>query len=175
MDLEKTLDSVHSRASTDRIIRWIGHSPSRFGELVSLLLKGGPRTKIRAAWPMSYCVEAHPELAAPHLRSLVRELRNDRAHDAIKRSIVRMLQYVSIPKPLQGEVATWCFDAVGNPRQPAAIRVFSLTTLERLAQQNPELQDELRLVLEDQLPYASAGFVNRASKVLKRLRARSAG
>lgn len=169
MDLLKALDSSYSKASTQRIIGWIGKSPARFGELVFHTLKGSSRIQIRAAWPLSYCVEAYPHLVKPHLKVLVRALRQEGLHDAVKRSIVRLLQYAEIPRPLQGEVASHCFGFLADPGVPPAIRIFSMTVLENLAAQNQDLKSELRIVLEDHLPYGSSGFVNQGRKVLKRM------
>jgi hypothetical protein len=61
-----------------------------------------------------------------------------------------------------------CF-ALLDPKEPIAVRAFSMTVLGNLAAQHPDLKKELRLVIESQLPYGSAGFVARAKKVLKQL------
>jgi hypothetical protein len=168
MNLENALKKAISRTSTDAIIRWVGKDPDRFGQLVEHLLAGDPQIQVRAAWPLSYCVERNPELALPHLSRMVGQLRKPGLHDAVKRSIVRLLQFVDVPKRLQGAVANACFAYVADPAEAPAIRVFSMTVADNLSRSNPDLQRELRLILEDQLPYASAGFVSRAKKILKR-------
>lgn len=124
--------------------------------------------QVRAAWPLSYCVQHHPGLAQPHLKHLVRYLRQRGIDDAVKRSIVRLLQFVDIPKGLQGEVADCCFALVADPHEAPAIRAFSMTVAEHLTRSNPELRRELCLILEDQLPYATAAFTSRARKILGR-------
>ena len=51
-----------------------------------------------------------------------------------------------------------------------AVKVFAMSVLSQLVDGVPELSQELRIIIEDQLPYASAGFISRARKVLKDLR-----
>lgn len=168
MNLMNALKKANSRQSTDAIIRWVGKDQARFGQLLEQFLAGSPPIQVRAAWPTSYCVERHPELAKPHLGRLVQQLRKPGLHEAVKRSIVRLLQFVEVPRRLQGAVANACFSYVGDPTEATAIRVFSITVADNLTRSNPDLQRELRLILEEQLPYASAGFISRAKKILKR-------
>lgn len=169
MNLIQALASSNSRESTNRIIRWVGKSPVRFGKLVDAAVKGSPMIQVRAAWPLSYCVEEHPSLVKPYLKALVKGLPDKTRHGSYRRSVARLMQYVDIPKSLQGEVATHCFGYIANPQEEPAIRVFAMTVLENLAKVNPDLQGELRLTLEDQLPYAGPAFTSRARKILKRL------
>jgi hypothetical protein len=42
--------------------------------------------------------------------------------------------------------------------------------LGNIAQKLPDLKKELQLVVEDQLPYASAGYKSRAKKIIKTLK-----
>jgi len=44
-----------------------------------------------------------------------------------------------------------------------------MTVLARIVKREPELGRELRLVIEEQLPFAGAGFRARAKEVLKYL------
>jgi len=44
-----------------------------------------------------------------------------------------------------------------------------MTVLHQLIQTIPDLKKELKIILEDQLPYASPAFTVRARKILKQL------
>ncbi len=170
MDLIKTLDSAHSRAVTDRVVHWVGKSPKRFAELVALAVTGNGAAASRACWALTNSAEVNPHLLEPHFKALVNALGKAGQSEERKRSIVRTLQFVDIPKSQQGKAATICFGFVNDPGEAIAVRCFSISVLERLANQNPGLRHELRLVLEDHLNYGSSGFRSRASRVLKRLR-----
>jgi hypothetical protein len=168
MNLVSSLQSCNSRARVDQIVGWVGRHPGRFAKLVELLLTGPERVQIKASWPLSYCVERHPDLAQPHLSLLIRHLQKQGVHDAVKRSIVRLLQVVEVPRRLQGAAVQACFGFVADPSEAPAIRVFSMTVADNLSKSNPDMRRELQLILEDQLPYASAGFVSRARKIMAR-------
>jgi len=58
-----------------------------------------------------------------------------------------------------------------NKKEPIAIRVFAMTVLANLADTYPEIKGELIAVIEDQMPYGSAGFISRGKKILKKLKA----
>lgn len=169
MDLQKALLKEHSKTQTGKIVRYVGNDPQRFSELVDVFLKGPYRVTQRAAWPLSICVEQHPEIAKPHLKKLVKNLRQPALHNAVKRNIVRLLQFVQVPKSLQGEVADICFEYLQNNQEAIAVRAFSMTVLANIVKTNPDLKHELVMILEDILPYGSAGMISRARNTLKQL------
>jgi hypothetical protein len=170
MNLLKSILKEHSNSMADQIVDYIGNSPVRFRELVNLFLAGPYRVTQRAAWPMSNCVRTHPELINPHLKKILDYLKKPNIHDAVKRNTVRLLQDIKIPKSLQGKVADVCFGYLRNPKEPIAIRVFSMTVLGNIAKENPALKNEIIPIIEDQLPFGSAGFRSRGTKVLKELK-----
>lgn len=169
MNIEKELLKEHSKRQTTRIVEYIGASPTRFKVLVKAFLSGPYRVTQRAAWPLSYCVQAHPALIKPHLKSVLTMLDMKDAHGAVKRNILRLLQDIEIPKKLYGVVTDRCFSFL-DPKEPIAVKVFAMTVLSNIAKNEPDLKKELRIVIEDQLPYASAGFLSRARKVLSGIR-----
>lgn len=170
MNLLKFILKEHSKATTSKIVDYVGSDPARFQLLVSIFLKGPYRVTQRAAWPISYCVQHHPQLIKGHLKSLIEFAEMPTAHIAVKRNTIRLLQFIDIPRNLQGKVFDFCFQCLANPKEPIAVRVFSLTVLGNLAKENPELKKEIIPLIEDQLPFASAGFRSRGARVLKELK-----
>jgi hypothetical protein len=170
MDLKREILKVHSKTQTNRIVRYVGKDPKRFNTLVKVFLAGPYRVTQRAAWPVAYCVEHHPDLVKPHLSTLLKHLGKPGIHDAVKRNTIRLLQFIDIPKRNQGQVAAICFQYLQDTKEPVAIRVFSMAVLGNLARENPELKQEIAILIEDHLPYASAAFRSRAKKVLKEIR-----
>jgi len=83
---------------------------------------------------------------------------------------MRLLQFVEIPKRLQALTLETCFQFFLDKKEPIAVRVFSMTVLSKLARKLPDLKNELVPLIEDQMPYASAGFISRGRKVLKELK-----
>lgn len=170
MNLLKEILKEHSKAQTSKIVKYVGRDQSRFDELIKLFLKGPYRVTQRAGWPISNLVIRHPEFIKPHLRKVLDILSKPGIHDAVKRNITRLLQFITIPKKFQGAVVDICLEYLANPKEAIAVRVFSMTVLTNLAMENPELKNEIVPLIEDQLPFASAGFRSRAKRTLKQLK-----
>jgi hypothetical protein len=170
MNLLKLILKEHSKATASKIVGYIGSDAVRFASLVKIFLKGPYRVTQRAAWPISYCVQKHPELIRGHLEKMIDFADQPGVHDAVKRNMIRLLQFIPIPRNLQGKVFDLCFRCLANPKEPIAVRVFSMTVLSNLAKENPELKNEIIPLIEDQLPFASAGFRSRGNRVLKELK-----
>jgi hypothetical protein len=167
MDLKKEILKEHSKAQADKIIRYVGYDVKKFDELVSVFLAGPYRVTQRAGWPLSYCVERHPELIIPHLKKILDHLKKTGIHDSVKRNTLRLLQFVEIPKRFHAAVASVCFQYLNDTKEPVAVRVFAMSVLCQIARSHPDLKQELKIIIEDNLPYASAAFISRGKKVLK--------
>jgi len=169
MDLRTALRKEHSKFQTTKIADYVGINRARFKQLVDVYLAGPYRITQRAAWALSLCVERVPGLLGPHLGPILDHLGTPGVHDAAKRNTVRLLQFIDIPKKYHGKVVDLCFGYLSSKKEPVAVKVFSMSVLKTLVQNEPDLRREFRLVIEDQLPYASPAFRSRASKVLKEI------
>ena len=167
MDLRQTILADHSKATCNKIVKWVGNSQERFDELFNLFLNAEYRVNQRAAWPLSYCVIDHPGLISPHLVKLVKNLHKQSIHDSIKRNTVRLLQHIDIPKKLHGEIMDTCLRYISSPDEPVAVKAFSLSILQNLSKQYPEIKNEVKLIIEERWPYETAAFHSRAKKFMK--------
>ena len=102
----------------------------------------------------------------PYISRLIDLLEVREGHDAMRRNVARLLQFVGIPPRLRARVFQLCYDLVDDPHQPIAVRVFALSVAAKAADYEPNLMNELRLMTSKYLPAASAGFRARARKVL---------
>jgi hypothetical protein len=167
MDLRELLSKEHSKKQTDRIVSYIGNDKERFASLVQLFFEGEYRITQRAAWPLSYCVRQYPELIKPYFKPLLDNLSRKDIHMAVIRNTVRLLQDVNIPRRYHGRVMSLCFDFIQSPDTPIAVKAFSLTILSNLSGEYPEIQGELRLVIEQQWEQATPAFRSRGRKIIK--------
>lgn len=170
MNLLEAVKKQRSLAQRNKIISYVAKDPKRFAELIDIFLEGPYRITQYASWPITVCAERYPDLLKPHLKKLVKNLRREGLHDAVKRNTVRSLQFIDVPKSLQGEVVDVCFKYLTGD-EALAIKVFSMTVLARIAKDQPELKNELIPIIEDQMPYGSPGLRSRGSKILKKLKA----
>ena len=169
MTLHDQILKEHTKANCNAIVRWISDSQQRFDELFKLFLSDEYRVAQRAAWPLSYAAVANPKFIQKHFPKLLKNLEKPKLHNAVKRNTVRLLQDISIPEKFHGRVMNLCFDFVNSPGEAAAVKAFSLTILENLSRQYPEIKAELKTIIEDRWHFESAAFHARARKILKTL------
>jgi hypothetical protein len=169
INLEQLLREEHTKKQTDRIVRYIGNDKQRFAVLIRLFFKGEYRITQRAAWPLSYCVRAHPELIRPYFKSLLDNLGRKDIHVSVIRNTVRLLQDVSIPRKYHGRVMNTCFEFLQSAETSIAVKAFSLTILANLAAEYPEIRGELKLIIEELWEHATPAIRSRARKILAKL------
>ncbi len=165
MVLREEILKEHSKAQCSKIVLWVGDDQKRFDELFYLFLNDEYRVLQRAAWPVSYCVEAHPYFIKNHFGRLVKNLQNKNIHNAVKRNSIRLLQYVSIPKKYHGAVMNTCFNYVTSPTEAVAVKAFSLTVLGNLAKEYPDIFPEIKLLIDEQIENQTAAFKSRAKRI----------
>lgn len=168
-DLEKEILKEHSKRQTMKIARWIGSDEKRFSQLMQLFLHGNSTIVQRSAWIISNCADDHPALITPWLKKLIHKTKEPGVHNAVPRNVLRILQFVDIPRSLQGSMANICFDFLSLKETPIAIKAFSMYVLANIAEHEPDLKKELRIVIEQLLPYGSGGIISCGKKVLKRI------
>jgi len=167
MNLEKEILAVHSKDQVVTLVRWVGKDKSRFKQLMELFLEGDSNPAQKSAWIIGHCAELHPELVNPWLKAMIKKMRQPGLNGALKRNVVRILQFVDIPRGLQGMVANLCFELIASMEEPIAVRTFSITVLANIAREEPALRKELEIVVRQMLPYSTPAFRARAKKILK--------
>ena len=167
MNLEDILINEHSKTTCDKIVHWVGNNQLRFDQLFSLFIGNDPLLAQRASWPLGYAAVANPRLIDKHFKELLENVKKKGVHNAIKRNTVRILQDISIPEDFQGDVMNLCFDYLMSPEEKPAIKAFSLTVLQNLSVQYPEILPELRTIIQDRWDFESKAFQSRARKILR--------
>ena len=168
MDIQELLLLEHSKENMLRVATEIESNPELFGELMKILMSDNVRETQHAAWAMSHALELRPDLATPYIGELVAAL-NKPVHDAVIRAITRYLQTADLPEDLHDSIWDSCSRLLMSAQTAIAPKVFAMTILARIVELWPELSSELRFMIEEQMPFGSAGFRNRGNKVLKKL------
>jgi hypothetical protein len=155
----------HSKTQCNKITAWVGDDQQRFDELFNLFLNDEYKVTQRAAWPVSYCVEANPKFIKKRFGELIKNLQKPGLHNAIKRNTVKILRNIDILKKYQGDVMNLCFQFVESPTEAVAIKAFSLYVLGNLAKSYPDILPEIKLLIEEQLPNQTAAFKSSAKQL----------
>lgn len=165
MNLYASLVSAHSKTNTIQIVNWIDANQKRFEQLLEIFINGEYLIVQRAAWPFSYCVIAHPELLKKNCRKLLSKLEDPHQPVAVKRNILRIFDRVpQIPKSCHGILMHACFNYIQNPKETIAVQAFALGILYKFSRFYPKIVPEIKAIVAERLPNASAAFRSRAKK-----------
>ncbi len=169
MELRKQLLKEHSKENTNIIVSHILDNPALVDELMDIFLNESYRLIQRSAWVVGEVGRASPQLIKPFIPQMIANLKKEDIHVAAKRNTMRFFQEVEINEEYWGELLDVALTFLGSNEEPVAVKVFSMTVAYHIVKQVPELKEELTIIIEDQLPYGSAGFKNRGQKIISAL------
>lgn len=169
MDMEKTLAASREIDVILGVCNYVQQSEEELNKLIELILKGEKKVGERASWVLTKLADTHPELISPYLNKLLSHLKNS-ANETINRNIIRCLENIDPEKTDQDLAFEICYQYFENKSNPIAVRVFAMSFLSKIALKYPEFREELILLIEDEMPYASPAFKSRGMKVLKLLK-----
>ena len=88
-----------------------------------------------------------------------------------KRHFLRMLTSHEISEEHSGFMVEYCLKAFQSAKEPVAVKVHAMQILFNIAQKEPDLKEEIALVIEHEMEYhATAGILSRGKKLLSKLR-----
>jgi hypothetical protein len=166
MDHLAEMSRPMSTKGKSKIAESILKRPILMRRLVSLFLGDDYRTTQNAA---STIAERNGKLLTPHLAAFVLKAGQLNANDAVKRNVMRLLQFTPLPLKHHDRIGALGFRLFENRREAVAIHVFAMTVLARLAEFYPEMKPALQDQIAVELPYGSAGFVSRGAFLIREL------
>lgn len=162
-------EKIHLKQQALKITEYACASEKNFKALMQCFLSDDYRLAQRAAWSVSWAAQKQPDIINPYIQDLIAQLSRKDVHDAVIRNSVRILQKITIPDHLHGTLMNSCFGLIESVTTPVAIKAFSLTTLFNLSKMYPEIQHELKLIIEERWNYETAAFKSRGKTILKQL------
>ena len=168
MDFRSLLTNIPSGFEKEVYIREVGQSADHFRSLLEMTLHEKDPLAWRAAWILDGSAEKHPELAVSHIHTIIRALPGISSTGVI-RSLLRMLCRYEIPEEDQGLLVDLCFGYMVSEPYPVAVKVHAMQIIYNHVLLYPELKEELKAVIEDQIVHHSAGFKSRAKRIIHHL------
>ena len=165
MNIREALAAEHSKRQTMAIVKYVGSDQTRFAELMKVFLSDEYRPVQRASWSVNCCVEKHPQLALPYVTKLLVLLQRDDVHSGAHRNILRMLQFVDVPKRHSGRLYDICVSFLDDQSRPVAVRVFALSVAAKIAAGEQALLSELRLLANKHIQHSTVALRARAAHV----------
>ncbi len=169
MDLRKQLLKEHSKENTAKIVGHIQENPHLVVELMDIFLNESYRLIQRSAWVVGDLGRSNPELIRPYTGQMIVNLKRSEIHVAARRNTMRYLQEVNVDEAYWGDLLDISLKFLARNDETIAVKVFSMTVAYNIVKEVPELKDELSILIEDQLPYGTAGFKSRGQKIISAL------
>jgi hypothetical protein len=163
--LKQMILDGNSRFNTDRVAIYIGADEKLFAELIYLMHNSPAPIPLRSSWIMSVVTDNYPWLVNPYFRILIDNLPSYN-HTGIVRNVLRLFSLIEVPEEYAGEIYNLSCDFFVNAKMPIAVRVNAMQILYNIALKEPDLRNELILLLEDNLEGVSAGVISRANKLI---------
>ncbi len=123
------------------------------------------------SWILNHFIDKNPDSIASFLDSAIVTL------PTITRSghARLILRYFMITRNWEeyehlGLLLDTCLHIIQNTTSPSGLKANAMSVVERIAEKEPDIIGEVLLVLEEQLPYLETGSLNRAKKIIKKLR-----
>ncbi|WP_299247973.1 hypothetical protein [uncultured Cytophaga sp.] len=168
MNLKDSLLEAHSLSNTTKIRDWVLESKKNLKKLMVLFLSPDKKCAQRASWVVSKVYDIKPEWLYVYERELIAALEKP-IHGSIRRNSLRMLQTMSIQEENQGKLVEIVFERLMDAKEELAVKAFAMTVAYNLVLPYPELQSELKIIIQDQLPFATPSFKSRANKILSKI------
>ena len=169
MNMREEILSDYSKAHALKIASHACASAANFKALMKCFMSDEYRLAQRAAWSVCWAAKKKPEMIVPHVKELVAAIEKENVHDAVIRNALRVLQDIDIPEKYHGIVLNACFNFIEKPTVPIAFKAFSLSILEKLSKEYPEIKAELRLIIEENWEHSTPAFKSRGRKILAKL------
>ena len=173
--LEDLILAEHSKNQKDRIIEFIKDDSKKIKQLMVLFFEGEPKVKQRASYVVGSIEDIYPKVLKKYYPQIVMNLKKEKLHNSIPRNSLRILTDAPLDEEHTGILLDLCFGYLEDNSLPVAIRAFSITCLYEHGNKYPELMTELKLILEDHLPFAKPAYKFRAKAVIKEIDKKAKG
>ncbi|MEO8514147.1 MAG: hypothetical protein ABI543_11335 [Ignavibacteria bacterium] len=170
MDLREEALKEHSKKQTLKMTAWIGNNEDRFRQYLYLFLHDEYRVVQRISWVLCEAAEHYPKLVEENMGVIIKRLGDKDIHTAVKRNVIRVLQFLNIPKKYHAKVFNLCVNYLSDPNEAIAVRVFSISVATRIAAVYPELANEVIEYINVSLKNSTAGLRSRSRKELSKLK-----
>jgi len=164
MRLDEQLLVEMSRRNTEMIARYIGNDPKLFKEVVDLVFAGKQPLALRASWVLSVVTDKYPGLLEPYITEIISSLEKF-DHPGIRRNLLRYIASNNVPEEEDGLIYDICCRYILSRSEPPANKVHAMQIVFNIAQKEPELKREVRLVFEGLKDHESVAINSRLRKL----------
>ncbi len=169
MDFEAILSTFPGKEAAVLVAKEITREPKHMPKLWEFAISSHEKSW-RATWLMDKVYDEDPELIRPYLSSMI-ELIPTLKCESKQRQFLKLIGAEVLPKNISGEFINSCFDYLITSSTPVAVRVYAMQILFNFSQIEPDIKNELALIIEEHMNEGTAAFKSRGKRILKKLRA----
>ncbi len=159
----------HSRSNSDLIAKHIAKDPLQLKKIIDIIYNEQKPLPQRASWILPLVNAKHPELLKPYIPLFVNTLLQFKS-DGIKRHMLLVIKKHQIPNALRGKGVEIFFTLMLSKTEPVAVKAEAMEALSKLVHRYPDLKNEFKMAIEDQLPKTTVAFHSRAKRILEELK-----
>lgn len=168
MKLKEALLKEHSLIQAEQISVWATASKSNLKQLMQAFFSKEKLVAQRASWSAGKAYELKPDWFEAYLPQLI-DCLDEPIHGSVRRNSLRILQTMEIPESYSGKLIDTLFSLLLDSKTESAIKAFGMSVAFNIIQHYPELKSELKIIIEDQLPFATPSFKARSKKIINKL------
>jgi hypothetical protein len=165
MELKKLLDPFPVKEEAKLIAQSIAENPTYMNELWDICINN-EKHSWRATWILDKVYDISPDLVRLYLPQMI-ELVPSLTNESKLRQYLKLISLEPIPRNISGDFIIYCFNALISTTSAIAIKVYAMQILYNFSLKEPDIQNELALIIEEQMENGSAGLCSRGRKILK--------
>lgn len=151
-----------------KIVKMAEDDPALIKELINLTFQNKGSVSLRAIWTLTHCQDSLPELLQPYLITLI-EACPSFSHAGMRRSALKIISAENIPEDYQVFMFDHCIQWLISKKESIAVKAYAMDILTNMAMQEPDLKNEVAMVILDILPHGSKGIQAKGRKMLRKL------
>lgn len=141
-----------------------------FDNLFSVIISEEKKYSVRASYVLCLISCKMPELVKPRVSEIINIIQKVK-NSGIKKNLLKIFEsYITIEdENILGLLVDMCFQFVLSPSESVATRVYSMEILYKITKYEPDLKNELILVLDDVMINSDKALLGRAKKIRKQI------
>lgn len=169
MDFEAILSTFPGKEAAVLIAKGIANEPKQMPKLWEFATSSH-KVSWRACWLIDKVYDEAPDLVRPYIPLMIELIPNLECQSK-QRQFLKLISAEPLPKTISGGFINRCFDLLISNATPVAVRVYAMQILFNFSQQEPDIKNELALIIQEHMNEGTAGFRCRGKKILKKLNA----